>query len=131
MRDLLPISPAILAHLVAARQRLWYMDADLLEGFQTDRALVLINRTKELELLLKTIKNFGHAQIVFLGLPHHVVDEPFACIVRNTHGLCSVDAFHLFIHVIRDHWRHRCSAFLMELVKTVAHILELCAIVFI
>ena len=64
----------------------------------------------------------GHAQIVPLGFPHHVEDEPFPHIVRDAHCLCGINLSDLISQICRNSGWQRWASLLIELQQCASHL---------
>merc|ERR1739847_10597 len=93
-----PVRPAILADSVATTQCLgWQVLGKALKAYGT---LFLFTLGQKVELLLKVLQDGNHRLIVLSSLFHHVVNKPFAGIVRDPHGLAIVDPLELLVNVL-------------------------------
>ena len=64
----------------------------------------------------------GHAQIVPLGFPHHVEDEPFPHIIRDAHRLCGINFSNLISQICCNSGWQRWASLLIELQQCASHL---------
>mmetsp|Transcript_31040 Transcript_31040/g.82537 ORF Transcript_31040/g.82537 Transcript_31040/m.82537 type:complete len:207 (+) Transcript_31040:158-778(+) len=120
--DRRPVLPTHCTHLVTATERFRW--TDVFEFLQAHRALVLVVRGQELKFLFETVKGRCHLQIVSLSLSHHVVHKPLPRVVGDAHGLHTVHACNLLVHIRHHCGRNRCPALFVKLEKSVPHLLD-------